>query len=214
MFRFPRNTAHSALAALLVFGVATAIADDDERHGFGTPATPEEIAGWDIDVRPDGEGLPPGSGSVLEGEEIYLEQCAVCHGEFGEGVGRYPVLMGGFDTLTSSNPEKTVGSYWPYATTLWDYINRTMPFGAAQSLSPDQVYALSAYILFLNDIVDEDAVLDAESLPAVEMPNLAGFVSDPRPDIANEPCMVDCKDTVEITSEARTIGVTPTVNTP
>ena len=110
-----------------LLGVALAVAAsaawaEPGGFGLGRVATPEEIAGWDVDIRPDGSGLPPGSGSVEQGEAIYLERCAACHGEFGEGAGRYPVLMGGFDTLQEDRPEKTVGSYWPFASTVWDYV--------------------------------------------------------------------------------------------
>lgn len=198
-----------ATALLLAAGAAGATAG--ERYGFGTPATAEEIAGWDIDVRPDGQGLPDGQGTAEEGEAVYLERCAVCHGEFGEAFGRYPPLLGGFGTLASNNPVKTVGSYWPYATTLWDYINRAMPFGDAQSLTADEVYGLTAFLLYINDIVDQDFVLNRETLPAVEMPNREGFFGpDPRPDVPlGEPCMMDCKGSAEVSSRARVLDVTP-----
>ena len=117
---------------------------------------PAEIAGWDIDVRgDDGAGLPPGKGTVHRGAEVYAEQCAICHGTFGEGEGRFPKLVGGIGTLKHDRPELTVGSYWPFAPTLWDYINRAMPMQAPHTLSADDVYALTAYILHLNDIVSE-----------------------------------------------------------
>ena len=117
-------------------------------------ATPEQIAGWDIDVRgEDGAGLPPGKGTVERGAEVYAEQCAACHGTFGEGEGRFPKLVGGVGTLRDDRPELTVGSYWPFAPTLWDYINRAMPMPAPHTLSADDVYALTAYILNLNDLV-------------------------------------------------------------
>lgn len=188
------------------------LAQSAEKLNIGSPVGKDVIAGWDIDVRPDGHGLPAGQGSVTGGEELYLDQCAACHGEFGEGAGRYPVLMGGYDTLTTSDPVKTVGSYWPYATTLYDYIRRAMPFGNAQSLSADELYAISAYVLFMNDIVEEDAVLDAESLAAIQMPNRDGFtLPDPRPDVKRTACMEDCKDTPTVKSFARKIAVTPDV---
>jgi S-disulfanyl-L-cysteine oxidoreductase SoxD len=158
-------------------------AADTGSLGIGHVATPAEIAGWDIDVRADGRGLPPGHGSVREGEKIFAESCAACHGAEGDGK---PAdrLVGGFGTLATSKPVRTVGSYWPYATTLFDYIRRAMPFNAPQSLTADQIYAVSAYILYLNNIVTEDAVLDAASLPRVRMPNRNGFTSpDPRPDV-------------------------------
>jgi len=172
-------------------------------YGIGKPATAEEIAGWDIDIRPDGKGLPPGSGSVEDGEMLYEQKCASCHGSFGEGVGRYPVLAGGEGTLTDERPDRTVGSYWPYASTLWDYIHRAMPFPQPQSLTDDEVYAITAYVLNLNDVVDDDFVLTAESFASIEMPNKDGFYFDDRPDTSNTVCMENCKDpaSVKITSE-------------
>jgi cytochrome c len=162
---------------------ATANAAHAQPLGIGHTATPAEVAGWDIDVRADGQGLPPGHGSVREGEKVYAENCAACHGDKGEGK---PAdrLVGGFGTLASAHPVRTVGSYWPYAATLFDFIRRAMPFTAPQSLSADQIYAVSAYVLYLNKIVPEDTVLDATSLPKVAMPNRNGFTSpDPRPDV-------------------------------
>ena len=154
--------------------------------GFGQPATAAEIAGWDIDVAADGTGLPPGSGTVQQGEELYARLGATCHGAMGEGGEGGPPLVGGIGSLNTEAPVKTVGSYWPYAPTLFDYIRRAMPADNPQSLSPDEVYALCAYLLYLNGIVPEDAVMDAQSLPRVVMPNHAGFVSpDPRPDVFN-----------------------------
>jgi S-disulfanyl-L-cysteine oxidoreductase SoxD len=172
------------ISAAVWFAPATlACAADSGSLGIGQVATPAEIAGWDIDVRADGHGLPPGHGSAREGEKIFAESCAACHGAKGEGK---PAdrLVGGFGSLATSKPVRTVGSYWPYATTLFDYIRRAMPFNAPQSLTADQIYAVSAYILYLNNIVSEDAVLDAASLPRVKMPNRDGFTSpDPRPDV-------------------------------
>ncbi|MDX2428043.1 MAG: c-type cytochrome [Xanthomonadales bacterium] len=175
----------------------------DGQYGIGTPATASEIAGWDIDIRPDGKGLPPGSGSVEDGEMMYEEKCASCHGSFGEGVGRYPVLSGGEGTLTEERPEKTVGSYWPYASTLWDYIHRAMPFAQPQSMTDEEVYAITAYVLYLNDLVEDDFVLTADNLASIEMPNQDGFFFDDRPDTSNTGCMKNCKDpaSVKITSE-------------
>ena len=200
------------LAACLL-AAAPVIADDvkeivgDEKrsaghYGFGKTASAEEIAGWDIDIRPDGMGLPPGSGTPEDGEMMYEEQCATCHGSFGEGVGRYPVLSGGEDTLTEDRPEKTVGSFWPYASTLWDYIHRAMPFQAPQSLTDDEVYAITAYVLYLNDLVDYDFELNAETLATVRMPNEDGFYLDNRPDVRAKRCMKNCKpEGIRITSE-------------
>ncbi len=172
------------LGATIGFAVAGyAKAADRVSLGIGHAATAEQITGWDIDVRADGRGLPAGRGSVAEGQKIFAETCAVCHGENGEGK---PAdrLVGGYGTLATAKPVLTVGSYWPYATTLFDFIHRAMPFNAPQSLTADQVYAVAAYVLYLNRIVPEDAILDADSLPKVAMPNRNGFTSpDPRPDV-------------------------------
>lgn len=154
--------------------------------GFGQPASDEEIAGWDIDVRSDGQGLPPGSGSVQDGKALYDRIGAKHHGPKGEGTDTAPPLVGGQGTLDTDQPVKTVGSFWPYAPVLYDYIHRAMPADAPQSLTPDEVYALTAYVLYLNGIVPEDAVMDAQTLPQVVMPNHDGFTSpDPRPDVFN-----------------------------
>jgi len=203
-----------ALALYLGAAYAGSVRAGEHNYSLGRLATQEEIAGWDIDIRPDGAGLPAGSGSIADGEVLFDERCAVCHGEFGEGAGRYPVLAGGIGTLSSNDPVKTVGSYWPYASTLFDYIRRAMPFGDAQSLTADETYALTAYVLYLNDLLDEDAELDQTSLPAIEMPNRDGFTEpDPRPDTpgisVEKPCMKDCKGAVSITGTARSIDVTP-----
>jgi cytochrome c len=172
-------------------------------YGYGKDASREEIAGWDIDIRPDGMGLPPGSGTPEDGELLYEEKCAICHGSFGEGVGRYPVLAGGEGTLKESRPEKTIGSFWPYASTLWDYIHRAMPFAEPESLGDDEVYAISAYVLYLNDLIDYEFELNQDNLAAIEMPNRDGFFLDDRPDAVNELCMNNCKDPamIKITSE-------------
>ncbi len=147
---------------------------------FGRLATPAEIAAADIDVRADGAGLPPGRGSVPDGATLFASGCTACHGGQGQKpIAGAPLLMGGVGTLATPKPVKTVGSYWPYATTLFDYIRRAMPFQAPGSLTDAQVYALTAYILRLNGIVPEDAVLDAASLPKVRMPNRDGFVPNP-----------------------------------
>lgn len=185
-----------------------------EKFGLGRPALPEEIAAWDHDVRPDGLGLPEGSGDAATGEEIFSENCAMCHGEFGEGVGRWPVLAGGFGTLNRDDPVKTVGSYWPYVSTVWDYVHRSMPFGNAQTLSNDDVYAIVAYILYSNDLIEEDFVLSKETFAEVELPNADGFIEDDRdtlelPAFVREPCMENCKESVEITAHASILDVTP-----
>ncbi|MDO6730642.1 c-type cytochrome [Marinovum sp. 2_MG-2023] len=182
--------------------------------GLGRPALAEEIAAWDLDVRPDGTGLPPGSGDVLTGEGVFAEKCATCHGDFGEGVGNWPEVAGGQGTLANKDPVKTVGSYWPYLSTLWDYVHRSMPYGAAQTLSPDEVYAIAAYILYSNDIVDEEFSLNATNFTGITMPNADGFVVDDRAvreyDVWRvAPCMAECKDSVTITMRATALDVTP-----
>jgi mono/diheme cytochrome c family protein len=168
----------SLLVVVLVAGAAA----HAEKLGIGTPAAPEILRAWDIDVSPDGAGLPPGHGSVVSGARIYAERCAVCHGPNGEGQPQ-DRLSGGQGTLLSEHPIKTIGSFWPYATTLFDYVRRAMPFNAPQSLSDDEVYAVVAYLLYLNAILPADGVMDSVSLPAVRMPNRDGFVPDPRPDV-------------------------------
>jgi S-disulfanyl-L-cysteine oxidoreductase SoxD len=190
--------------------VAPGLAAAEASFGLGRAASPEEIAGWDIDVRPDGMGAPPGSGSVMDGEPIYMERCASCHGDFGEAFGRWPALMGGEGSLASSEPEKTVGSYWPYATTLYDYIYRAMPFGDAQSLTVDETYAVTAYVLYLAFIADDDFVLTNENLADIEMPNRDGFYLMEEPEFEpHEPCMENCKEEVRIIGRARVLDVTP-----
>ncbi|GJE50674.1 Cytochrome c-550 [Methylobacterium tardum] len=170
-----------ALAAVLLLGTAGA-ARPAERFGLGRPATEAEIAAWNIDVDRDGRKLPPGSGSVAQGRAVFEAHCASCHGARGEG-GTGERLAGGQGTLASAKPVKTVGSFWPYAPTLFDYIRRAMPMNAPQSLSDDDVYAVSGYVLHLNGLVPDGAVLDARSLAAIRMPNRDGFVPDPRPDV-------------------------------
>jgi mono/diheme cytochrome c family protein len=177
-----------ALAALM--GVTSAQADGS--YGIGRVATPAEVAGWNIDVDSHGNNLPLGTGNVSHGREVFDQQCVACHGAKGEG-GLGDQLVGGQGTLATRNPVRTVGSYWPYAPTLFDYIRRAMPQNAPQSLSNDDVYAVSAYILNLNGLLAADAVLDAKTLSAIKMPNRAMFVGDPRPDVRDPACMKDCE---------------------
>ena len=147
---------------------------------FGQPIAPADIAPWDISIGPDGKGLPPGSGTAKQGEAVYAAKCQACHGEKGAGKPN-DQLVGGNDTIKSNKPAvKTVGSYWPYATTLFDYVRRAMPFNESKTLTPDETYAVSAYILNLNNIIGADDVLDAQSLPKVQMPNKDGFIPFPR----------------------------------
>lgn len=209
MSRFREVVLGAAALALVAAGAAEA-----GKLGLGRQALPEEIAAWDIDVRPDGQGLPPGKGSVKDGEAIFLEKCASCHGEFGEGAGRWPVLAGGHGTLKGASPEKTIGSFWPYASTTFDYIKRAMPYGQAQTLTDDEIYALTAFLLSMNDIVKDDFVLSRENFASVKLPNEAAFYPDDRETAEKhfwkaEPCMKACKDKVEILGRARMIDVTP-----
>lgn len=161
--------------------------------GIGRPAAEAEIAGWDIAVGGDGRRLPPGRGSVRDGEELYQAQCAACHGEFGEGVDRWPALIGGRGTLNTDQARRTVGSYWQHAPAVFDYIRRAMPYAAPQSLSNDEVYAITAYILHLNELLPEEAEVDAEKLRAIRMPNRDGFILEARPDTPDEACMSGCR---------------------
>lgn len=209
---------HSAFVALLLSFSVSAAAAEKPLYGYGTSPTPPQIAGWDIDVRGgDGQGLPAGKGTVDQGSDVFAQQCASCHGTFGEGVDRWPKLAGGQGTLTADRPEPTVGSYWPFAPTLYDYINRAMPFPAPHSLTPDQVYALSAYILNLNNIVPNDFVADKSTLPKVKMPNHDNFTwQDPRPDTHVEPCMTRCKEPapIKVISTAEGSALTPKTTGP
>ncbi len=200
-----------AIAALVLLGASAGA----QPFGLGRPATPAEIAAWDIDVRPDGQGLPPGAGSVAEGEALFNEVCAACHGDFGEGLGLYPALAGGEGTLDTENgrPVKTIGSFVPYLSTIFDFVHRAKPFGDAQSYSDDEVYALVAYLLYLNDLVGEDFTLSRTSFTAVRLPNEAGFFPDDRaqserPGFSHPPCMSRCRDDVRVTGRA-IAGVTP-----
>jgi len=201
----------------LLIAAANASPEHAGVFGLGRIALPEEIAAWDLDVSPDGTGLPVGSGSVEDGENLFSDYCAVCHGEFAEGVGNWPKLSGGDGTLADEDPLKTVGSYWPHLSTGFDYVRRSMPFGNAQSLSDDEVYAIVAYILYSNYLVEDDFVLSNENFFDVEMPNAEGFIIDDRPETeysqwsiyTNEPCMSDCKDEVKITMRAAVLDVTP-----
>jgi cytochrome c len=175
-----RETCGVACAVLL--GIWSSGAQAQGAYGIGRPATAAEIAGWNIDIGRDGSNLPKGSGSVDHGREVFAQQCASCHGDKGEG-GLGDRLVGGQGTIETAKPVRTVGSYWPYAPTLFDYIRRAMPQNAPQSLSDDDVYAVSAYVLSLNGLVGADATLDARSLAAIKMPNRDRFVGDARPDV-------------------------------
>jgi len=167
----PSRLAAAASALLVLSSPALA-----EGPGLGRVATPDEIASWDISIGPDGAGLPPSRGTPKQGETVYAEKCVACHGEKGAGKPN-DQLVGGRGSLSGDQvPVKTVGSFWPYATTLFDYIRRAMPLNAPKSLSDDEVYAVSAYILRLNGIIGEADAIDAQILPQVQMPNRDGFI--------------------------------------
>lgn len=173
------------VAALAVQAFRPAVFAQSPTFGVGHAPTPEQLKRIDIDVTPDGKGLPPGSGTAATGKDVYTRRCETCHGPTGKE-GPQEAIAGGKGSLATSRPQKTVGSYWPYATTLWDYINRAMPFDRPGTLTPDEVYSAAAYVLFLNGIVGEQELLDETTLPKVRMPNRNGFVADPRPDIVTK----------------------------
>jgi cytochrome c len=192
-------------AALLIAFATAAFAqvkkETPRNYGIGHVATPEQLAGWDIDVRPDGQGAPPGHGSVKDGEKVYMDKCAACHGEFGESAGRWPQLAQGKGTLASHDPVKTVGSYFPYLSSVFDYIRRSMPFGDAQSLANNELFA-------------DKFVLSKETWGEVKMPNAAGFFDDDRETAEkafwnSNPCMKDCRAPVRIIGRAGAVDVTP-----
>ena len=197
----------SCVAVAVLFALATSAnaqtkKDTARNYGIGRAISAEQIAGWDIDVRPDGQGAPPGRGSVKDGEKVYLDKCAACHGEFGESAGRWP------------QRRAPVGSYFPYLSSVFDYIRRAMPFGDAESLSGDELYAVTAYVLSLNDIVDDKFVLSKDTWGNVKMPNQGGFYDDDREKTEKafwkpNPCMKDCRGPVKITGHAQAVDVTP-----
>ena len=202
--------AATLLSPLLLASQAVA---EQRPFNLGQLATAEQVAGWDIDVRPDGLGAPVGAGNAFDGEEVYADRCASCHGDFGEAVDNWPVLVGGEGTLNGHDPVKTTGSYWPYASTMYDYIYRAMPFGEAQSLTHDETYQIVAYLLFMNDIIDDEFELNQENIGTIEMPNRDGFMMpDPRPDaqpISGVACMKNCDVPTNVIGKARDIDVTP-----
>ncbi|HLF10888.1 MAG TPA: cytochrome c [Gammaproteobacteria bacterium] len=160
-------------ASLVAFGVSQAAAQ--EGPGLGVAVTPADYAPWDISIQPDGQGLPQGSGNAATGAQIYAVKCVACHGVEGAGQPN-DRLVGGQGTLTQLAQVRTIGSFWPYASTVFDYVRRAMPFQAPQSLTNDEVYALTAYLLAQNDIIDDDDVMNARTLARVRMPNRDGFI--------------------------------------
>ncbi|MGB1639161.1 MAG: c-type cytochrome [Paracoccaceae bacterium] len=201
--------------ALIASAQAAGSGMREGKFNLGRPALDVEVAAWDWDVSPDGTGLPDGSGNAYDGEELFAEHCAVCHGDFAEGVDNWPKLAGGMDTLDHEDPLKTVGSYWPHLSTAFDYVRRSMPFGNAGSLTDDETYAIVAYILYSNDLIDDEFELSRETFFDVEMPNANGFIMDDRAETeytiftTENACMSDCKDSVEITMRAAVLDVTP-----
>jgi len=175
--------------AVLASAAAAQQAPMPAYKGIGTPATKPEIQAEDFSISREGKGLPPGSGSAKEGAGIFAEKCAVCHGANGEGAKIGPALVtdkNAYETLTTMKPVRSLGAYWPYATMVWDYIHRAMPRNQGGTLKPNEVYALTAFILYKNGIIQEGEVLDAKTLPNVHMPNRDGFVPARLEDIADE----------------------------
>jgi mono/diheme cytochrome c family protein len=177
-----RTPGFAAIGILAMIAAARPSTAQLPTYGLGSTPTAQEVKAWDVTIPPDGRGLPPGAGTAALGQTVYVERCASCHGAKGEDA-KYNVLVGGRGSLNTDKPLRTVGSFWPYATTLWSYINRSQPLDEPGALTADQVYAVTAYLLYLNGIVKEDEVLDAASLPKIQMPNRDGFVPDARPDV-------------------------------
>jgi S-disulfanyl-L-cysteine oxidoreductase SoxD len=211
MSSWARQLAAGVVALALAQGAAGAA---EKKMGLGRQALPEEIAAWDIDVQPDGRGLPPGRGTARQGEEIYVARCASCHGEFGQGAGRWPALAGGQGSLKADRPSKTIGSFWPQLAPLFDYVRRTMPWGNARSLTADETYAVVAFLLNLNNIVADDFELNEKNLTSIRMPNAAGFFPDDRETSEKRfwdknPCMKNCRDVPKVTGRASDSNLTP-----
>jgi mono/diheme cytochrome c family protein len=174
-----------ALAVLAVAACAAALAQTANYGGVGRTPSKDEVQAWNDSIGPEGKELPPGSGTAKQGEEIFTAKCAACHGPGGEGSQLAPRLVGGRGALNTPTPSRTLANYWPFATTIWDYINRAMPPKQQGSLSASDVYALTAFILHKNEIIPEGQVIDAKSLPKVKMPNRDGFIPDRLEDIHN-----------------------------
>jgi cytochrome c len=171
------------ILAASCFAVAVVAVEAAEPLSIGRAASVHDISQMDLTVFPDGTGLPDGKGTAKAGTEIFAARCAACHGDKGQGLGDFPALVGGRGSLASDKPLLTVGSYWPYATTIFDYIRRAMPYQSAGELTSDEVYSLTAWILAQNGIIKPSAVIDRNVLPKVKMPNRDGFIADPRPDV-------------------------------
>jgi mono/diheme cytochrome c family protein len=170
------STRDAFLVSACLFALVSVAASAAESPNLGRAATAEEIAGWDISIGPDGAGLPPGGGTPKQGEAVYAAKCLACHGEKGAGKPN-DQLVGGQGTLAGDKPAvKTIGSFWPYATTVFDYVRRAMPYVESKSLTNDEVYAVAAYILSLNGVIADADTMDAQTLPKVKMPNRDGFV--------------------------------------
>jgi S-disulfanyl-L-cysteine oxidoreductase SoxD len=180
MFTSERGAARALLAGFVALGWVSCASGQSARvpegPKLGVPVSEADAASWNISVGPDGAGLPPGKGTAATGAALYQAKCLACHGEKGAGKPS-DQLVGGQGTLRDANAVRTVGSYWPYATTLFDYIRRAMPYVAPQSLTPDELYSLSAYILYLNGVIGENDEMNASTLPKVKMPNRDNFVS-------------------------------------
>lgn len=171
------------LPAILLAGSSSALAQAPNYSNIGRTPTEEEIRAWNIAIGPAGRELPAGSGTAKEGAKLFATKCAACHGPTAEGTQLAPRLLGGQGTISTLQPLRTIGSYWPFATTVWDYINRAMPRNQEGSLRPDEIYSLTAYILYRNGIIQETDVMDAQSLPKVQMPNRNGFIPQRLEDI-------------------------------
>ncbi len=190
--------ARGLVVALALAVGATAVGAQESQigrpsSGFGTPITEQAIAPWNIDIRtPDGKGLPPGRGTAVEGKKVYDAKCVACHGDKAAGGAMYGSMVGGIGSFTTKQRVVTPGSMYPFASILFDYTRRAMPMDKPMTLTNDEVYAVAAYLLALNGLVAEDAVVDAESLPKVKMPNRDGFIPDTRPDVKATRCMTDC----------------------
>lgn len=183
-----------ALALAAGLGASSALAVSQADFKIGAPVSEGDLSLWNIDVTtPDGRGLPEGKGSVADGEKLFVEKCVVCHGEKAAGGPMYGSMVGGVGSFLTDKRVLTPGSMYPYAPILFDYLRRAMPMTAPQSLSNNEAYALSAYILHLNNLVPADGVLDAKSITAIKMPNRDGFIVDDRPDTKAERCMENCK---------------------